>query len=141
MNGNRHDSHMLRESGLLYKLKNMMPIDGDVIYSLYSDPAYPQSWHIFGVYINTERDSLETECNTRMSKVREVVEWGFKEIITQWRLLDFRALMKIFEIPVGRYYIIGALLTNFRSLFYDNQTSAYFDCKTISLSEYLALIY
>ena len=97
--------------------------------------------HIHNLGISSEDfHSPEAEWNTRMSKLWEVVKWDFKEIISQWKFLDFHASMKIFEIPVGQYSIIGALLTNFRSLFYDNQTSAYFDCETMSLSEYLALI-
>ena len=53
VDGKRHDSFLLSRSGLLNKLQEFMP-DGApedivaVIYSLYGDPAYPQSIHIFG---------------------------------------------------------------------------------------------
>jgi hypothetical protein len=54
--GNRHDSHMLTRSGLLPALRNLMPVEmvtlGENIYSLYADPAYPQSAHIFGGFRN-----------------------------------------------------------------------------------------
>ena len=48
--------------------------------------------------------------------------------------------MKTFKMPIGQYYQIGALLSNLRSLFYDNQTSTYFDMDTMTLNEYLSLI-
>ena len=139
MNGNRHDSHMLRESNLLAQLRDMMT-DIEPVYSLYGDPAYPQSMYIFGGYNNPAAGSPEADWNTRMSKVREAVEWGFKEIVNRWRFLDFRASMKLFELPVARYYTIGAFLCNIRSIFYENTTSAFFECDTLSLEEYLRLI-
>jgi nuclease HARBI1 len=53
VSGNRHDSFLLSNSGLLNKLQEFMSDDAPediaaVIYSLYGDPAYPQSIHIFG---------------------------------------------------------------------------------------------
>ena len=140
MNGNRHDSHMLRESQLLQQLQELMPQDGGVVYSLYGDPAYPQSIHLFGGYDFAVPGTAQAFWNTNMSKVREVVEWGFKEIRTEWSFLDFRASMKIFEVPVARYYTIGAFLCNLRSLFYDNQTANYFEMDTYDLEHYLSLI-
>ena len=41
INGNRHVSHIIRESFLLEQLQELMPIN-NIIYSLYGDPAYPQ---------------------------------------------------------------------------------------------------
>ena len=75
-----------------------------------------------------------------MSKAREVVEWGNANIATNWAFLDFRAAMMIFKSPVAKYYIIAAFLVNLRTCFYGNQTMDYFDCKTMSLDEYLSLI-
>ena len=74
MNGNRHDSHMLSESNLLQKLTDMMQVGG-VTY------AYPQSQYLFGGFHNPRAGSIEALWNKLMSKVREVVEWGYKQII------------------------------------------------------------
>ena len=147
--GNRHDSFMLSKSRLLDKLCAFMPDEpqnheepaaGNVLYSLYGDPAYPQSMYIFGGYRNPPQGSPQAARNTQMSKVREVVEWGFANIATNWAFLDFRAVMMIFKSPVAKYYIIAAFLVNLRTCFYGNQTMDYFDCKTMSLDEYLSLI-
>ena len=75
-----------------------------------------------------------------MSKVREVVEWGFANILSQWSFLNFRAGMKIFQSPVAKYYIVGAFLVSLQTCFYGNQTMDYFDCEALSLHEYLSLI-
>ena len=83
-----------------------------VIYSLYCYPAYPQSIHIFGGYKNPADGSAHAHWNSQISKVCEVVEWGFAKILTQWSFLDFRAAMKIFQSPVAKYYIVAALLVN-----------------------------
>ena len=48
--------------------------------------------------------------------------------------------MKMFEVPVTKYYVIGGVLENLRSTFYDNQINVYFKCDTMSLNEYLSLI-
>ena len=73
MNGNRHDSHMLRQSKLLQQLQNMMPVNG-ITYALYGDPAYPQSQYLFGGFWDPRPGSIEALWNRLMSKVREVVE-------------------------------------------------------------------
>jgi hypothetical protein len=66
-----------------------------------------------------------------MSKVHEVVERGFASILSQWSFLDFRAVMKIFQSPVAKYYIVGAVLVNLQTCFYGNQTMVYIDCETL----------
>ena len=151
--GNRHDSYMLAMSGLIRKLQEIMPppppaevndhyiIQNDAgIYSLYGDPAYPQSFLLFGGYRNPRPGSQEARWNTEMSKVREVVEWAFANLIKSWAFLDFRASMMVFKSPIAKYYIIAAFLMNCRSCFYGNQTMQYFDCEPMTLEQYLSLV-
>ena len=54
------------------------------MYSLFDDPAYPQSIHIFGGYKTPADGSAQAHWNSQMSKVCEVVEWGFANILAQW---------------------------------------------------------
>ena len=146
--GNRHDSYMLVKSGLIGKLCEFMPPpegvyeynDNDGVFSLYGDPAYPQSLYVFGGYKNPPPGSAQAHWNTEMSKVREVVEWGFANIIKIWSFLDFRASMMVFKSPIAKYYIIAAFLSNCRSCFYGNQTMQYFDCEPLTLHQYLSLV-
>ena len=118
----------------------MPDLAGSDIFSLYGDPAYPQSIYILGGYKNPLNDSTHALWNTSMSKVCEVVEWGFANTLSQWSFLDFRAGMKIFQSPVAKYYIVGAFLVNLQTCFYGNQTMDYFDYEALSLHEYLLLI-
>jgi nuclease HARBI1 len=151
--GNRHDSYMLAKSELIPKLTEFMPQENDpvplhenappppLVFSLYGDPAYPQSGYIFGGYRNPRAGSSpEAQWNTEMSKVREVVEWGFANIIANWAFLNFKPAMMIFKSPIAKYYIVGAFLANLRTCFYGNQTMAYFGADAMSLDEYLSLI-
>ena len=151
--GNRHDSYMLAMSGLIPKLQEIMlpPQPAEVydhniiqndagIFSLYGDPAYPQSFLLFGGYRNPRPGSQEARWNTEMSKVREVVEWAFANLIKSWAFLDFRASMMVFKSPIAKYYIIAAFLMNCRSCFYGNQTMQYFDCEPMTLEQYLSLV-
>ena len=72
-----------------------------------------------------------------MNRLREAVEWGFKEVKQQTTSLDFKRKLKICETSVGAQYLSGALLWNMRSCFYGNQTSTYFDCAAPSIERYL----
>jgi hypothetical protein len=93
---------------------------------------------LFGGFRNAAIGSPEAAWNTAMSRVRECVEWGFKEIIAQFSFLDFKASMKIFQSPVAQYYVLGAFFQNIRSLKYSNQTASYFSATPMSLDTYLA---
>jgi hypothetical protein len=110
-------------------------------YAMYADPAYPQSKYLFGGYRNPQNGSLEAKFNRKMAKVRECVEWGFKEITTQFKFLDLKTNMKIYKVPVGLLYTVAVFFQNIRSTFYGNQTSEYFDITPMNLIEYLDLIY
>lgn len=142
--GCRHDSFMLAQSGLLPQLNALMPL-GTQRFSLFGDPAYPQSLLLFGGFRGAQPGSPEAQWNTRMSKVREVVEWLFKEIITLWSFLDFKASMKIFQFPVAKYFMVAAFLTNLHTVCYSSQTCSHFGCKEpedgrLTLAQYIALV-
>jgi hypothetical protein len=116
--GSGHNARMLVESKIVEKLRELMPIpedaDPDVVpdYQLYGDPAYPQSGYLIGGFRDAQRGSAEARLNKKMSKVRECVEWGFRNVITYWSYLDYRRAMLLYKIPVAKYYIVGAFLSN-----------------------------
>ena len=94
INGNRHDSYMMMQCGLLQKLCNLMPATNkqdegeDHIFASYTDLEYPQSAHIFGGCIHPAPGSREALWNTLMSSVCESLEWGFAHINRHWAFLD-----------------------------------------------------
>jgi len=144
--GNRHDSYMLRESRVLRDLEELFDSEeSDEFFSLYGDPAYPQSPLLFGGFRGPAPGSDEAKWNKRMSSVREAVEWVFGGIIKKWTFLDFKASMKIFQFPVAQYYQTAAFLTNLHNTFYSSQTGAYFHCHTpsegaLTLAQYINLV-
>lgn len=145
--GSRHDAFLLGQSNLIQQLRDCIPVDpltNRHRFQLYGDPAYPQSGVLFGGFRNARPGSPEAAWNTQMSRVREAVEWLFKEIITQWTFLDFRPNMKIFLSPIGKYYVIGAFLTNLRCCCYGSQTTIYFGTNNsnhrMDMESYLNLI-
>ena len=134
VNGNWHDSFLLSTSVLLDKLHTFMPdLPGRDVFSLYGDPANPQTIYIFGGEKNPLNSSTHTLWKTSMSNVCKVVEWAYTDILSQWSFLDFRDGMKIFQSPVAKYCIVGAFLVNLQTCFHGIQTMDYFDCETLSL--------
>ena len=71
-----------------------------------------------------------------MSEVRVSVEWIFGNIITYFKFLDFKKDLKIDLSPVGKMYIVCALLHNARACLNGNTTSTYFGCEPPTVEEY-----
>jgi DDE superfamily endonuclease len=66
----QHDSFLLCKSGLMSKQQELMPDDAPedneaVLYSLYGDPAHPQSIHIFGQYKNPADGSAHAHWSSK----------------------------------------------------------------------------
>jgi len=95
---------------------------------------YGHSTHILRAWIQRgygawpDGDAEEQAYDGAMNRLREAVEWGFREVKQQFTFLDFKRKLKICETSVGAQYLSGALLWNMRSCFYGNQTSTCFDC-------------
>jgi hypothetical protein len=121
--GSRHDLYLLGESKILDQLRAMIP-NGN--YSLYGDPAYPQSAWLHGGYRNPPPNSDQAKYNKLMSSVRESVEWGFNGIIQQFAFLDYKKKLMIYKVPIAAYYISGAFLQNLRTCLYGSEISLHF---------------
>jgi hypothetical protein len=121
--GRRHDCILLRESNL----DSIFDDPRSTGYHIYGDPAYARRGYMLSGYKGSNLTDAQKLFNTRMSKVRESVEWGFKLIITNWAFLDFEKNLKVFLSPVAKMYSVGALLTNFLTCMQrGNQISDYF---------------
>ena len=115
--GCRHDSGMLRISGLMEKLQDKMTRGDGNIYSLYGDPAYPLRPQLLGPFKGAHLTDEQTIFNKRMSAVRPriSVEWTFGKFISLFPFLHFKKNNKLYLQPIGKYYIVGAILTNCHS--------------------------
>ena len=100
--GRRHDTFMLAQSGLHEKLINITKPNGD-LYVLYGDPAYGLTQNILAPFRGAHLTVQQMQFNKRMSKVRISVEWGFGKISQLFAFLDFKKNMKVLLQPVGKY--------------------------------------
>lgn len=80
----------------------------------------------------------EQEFNTRMSKVRTCVEWGFGKICQNVAYLDFKKNLNILLQPVGKFYLVACILINCHTCLYGSQTTTYFNLEPPSLETYLS---
>lgn len=124
--GRRHDSGMLAESGLLADLQrhSFSPLGQPLC--VYGDPAYPLNIHLQGPFKGVRITPIQNEYNTAMSRVRASVEWVFGDIINYFAFMDFKKNLKIRLSAVGKMYIVCGLLTNARTCLYQSVTSSYF---------------
>ena len=128
---------MLGESQLLPHLEEHMNDGNGNPYCLYGDPAYPLRPHLMAPFRGVAPNSDQFKFNTSMSHVRTSVEWAFGKFINNFAFLDFKKNQKILLQPVGKFYIVGALLTNCHTCLYSCQTSEYFGIDPPNLETYL----
>ena len=137
LKGRRHDAFMLHESGLLQELaRKMNKANGDP-YVIYGDPAYPVRRHILAPFRGAQLTPAEQNFNAAMSAVRTSVEWGNGKIIKYFAFLDFSKNMKVLLQPVGKLYIVAALLVNCHTCLYGSQTTQVFAVDAPELETYL----
>ena len=134
--GKRHDSGMLAESGLLddLQLHSFAP-NGDPL-CIYGDPAYPLRVHLQAGFKGANLTPQQKEWNKQMSAVRVSVEWIFGDIINYFKFLDFKKNLQVGLSAVSKMYVVCALLHNARCCLYGNMTSSFFDTEAPILEEY-----
>ena len=135
--GKRHDSFMLSESGLQEQLRNIRKPSGQP-YVLYGDPAYGVTNNIIAPFRGADLTAPQKHFNKAMSKVRVSVEWGFGKIAQHFAFLDFKKNLKVLLQPVAKYYIVASLLINCHTCLYGSVTGKYFNLVLPSLETYLS---
>ena len=134
--GRRHDAFMLSVSGLPIKLRPLDQPNGQP-YVIYGDPAYGLSRNILSPFRGVHLTPQEQEFNQKMSTVRVSVEWAFGKILQYFSYLDFKKNQKVLLQPIGKYYLVGAILTNCHTCLDGSQTSTFFSVSPPSLETYL----
>ncbi|CAH3142181.1 unnamed protein product [Pocillopora meandrina] len=135
--GRRHDAFMLGVSGLSAKLRRFVQPNGEP-YVIYGDPAYGITQNIIALFRQAHLTDDEQEFNTRMSRVRTSVEWGFGKICQNFAYLDFKKNLKILLQPVGKYYLVACVLINCHTCLYGSPTTTYFSLEPPPLETYLS---
>lgn len=134
--GRRHDATVFKQSGLEAILsKHFWAPDGRRLF-IYGDPAYAVTGHVLAPYKGLSLDHGQRKFNSTMSKVRETVEWTFKEANAQFPFFNFSSNQKLLLQPVGLFYLVGLLLCNCHTILHRPQIPQYFNCTPPTLSEY-----
>lgn len=137
--GRRHDSYLLRQSNLNTRLAALQlgkPFQGKV----YGDAAYAVMSHIDRGYRGANLTNAQKAYNTELSRVRISVEWQFGKIVPLFSFVDFKKNLKLLLSPIGKYYMIAALLTNAHTTCYGCSTSTYFGMPAPSLEEFFQYV-
>ena len=135
--GKRHDSGIIRESGLLRDLeqRSMSP-NGDVLF-IYGDPVYPLKPQLQAPFKGAVLTEDQNQWNRGMISVRISVEWLFGDIINYFKFIDFTKNLNIQLSAVGKMYIVWVLLQNARNCIYGSSTYSYFELQPPSLQLYI----
>lgn len=134
VNGRRHDGHILAKSGLIKKLEQKFRAFQYPPY-MYGDAGYPLKKFLmvpFKGVVNRRQKKM----NTKMSKLRVSVEWGFAKVLL-FPFVDFKKNLKIYSQEVGNCYKVAAILSNCHTCLYGSQVCDYFECDPPELNEYL----
>ena len=106
-------------------------------YVVYGDPAYGLSHNILAPFRGAHLTVRQKQFNTRMSKVRTSVEWGFRKICQYFSFLDFKKNLKVLLQPVGKCYLVACILINCHTCLYGSVTSSYFNIDPPNLEKCL----
>lgn len=123
--GSKHDSSMLRESGLLDILSNLTTADGMPL-ALYGDKAYPIHQNLITPYRGAGLTAVQKEFNLKMNSARISVEWEFAKVGTLFGFMNYAPNLKVYLQPL-LHFRVAVLLSNCHSYLYRSQTSKYFD--------------
>ena len=134
--GKKHDSSMLAESGLLQQLQQISYDTNGRVLCIYGDPAYPLRLNLQAPFRNPVLTQRQKDYNKSMSAVRVSVEWLFNDIASWFAFIDFKKNLKVGLSAVGKMYIICALLTNARTCMYGNITSNFFQINPPNIEDY-----
>ena len=104
---------------------------------IYGDPAYPLRVHLQTGFNTIGITPEEDEYNQRMSASRVSVEWVFGDIVKYFAFCDFKKNLKVGLSPIGKIYVVSALLQNIHCCLYGSNTSRRFECQPPILEEYL----
>lgn len=127
---------MLANSGLFNDLQQHAFSPTGQPMCLYGDPAYQLRVHLQAPFKNVVLTQQMKDFNASMSSVRVSVEWLFGDIINYFKFMDFKKNLKIGLSPIGKMYIVCAILRNALTCLYGNSTSDFFELQPPSLQEY-----
>ena len=138
--GSRHDSFLLRESGILDIMEELCNKLGKD-YVLFGDSAYPRARFIWAMYKDAGASAMpawQAAFNADMSPERVGVEWGFGKVVMLWPFLDVRHKMKVLQMSAQTYIEVAFVLTNMHTCIYGSAISNKYGLGRPSLDAYMS---
>ena len=139
--GHDHNMRILAESNLDGNLQAIgngqatnMPINSVYIFG---DMGYVISNKIIVPFEGLNLSASQKRFNLEMSRVRECVEWSYKDVLQYFGFMRDKYNLRTGVSPVGLYYSVACIMTNCHNIFYPNQTSQYFDIAPGTIDEYI----
>ena len=136
--GSRHDSVILTLSKLrLYMLTHCKDTKGQEMV-IYGDEAYSNLSQVRSPYRGRVLTQAQIRFNSSMRRPRLCVEWGFGFINNRWSWVTHSRYLRMYQSPIGRFYLLCALLANaLTCLGRKSTTTSYFGMDPPTLEEYL----
>ena len=138
LEGRRHDSAMLAESGLLASLSHLPLAPNGQNFCIYGDAAYPLRPQLIVSFLGNHLTAQQQQFNQQMSAARIAVEWGFAKVLKYFAFVDFRKNQKLLLQPVASHYFCAVLLANCHTCFNGNEATSHFTLNPPSIYEYLS---
>ena len=104
--GRKHDSGMLGDSGFFRELQQYAHGPNNNILCIYGDPAYPLRPQLMDPFKGLAITPLQHAWNKSVSEVRISVEWIFGDVINYFKFLDFKKGLKLKLSNTGKMYIL-----------------------------------
>ena len=127
VDGRRKDAFLWKESNLPAILQHYAhTLDGTPL-QVYGDPAYSISSFLLSPYQGAQITQDQQLWNQAISRLRIIVEWAFKEMVTMFGFLDYVKNQKHLLQPVGVQFRVAALLHNAHVCLHHPQITQYFE--------------
>lgn len=140
VDGRRHDSFMLADSGILPLLAGLTV--GGVNFGVYTDSAYPATPNLFIPFARAMAPpgSVAARLNEAMAVPRTcTTEWWFGITTNTFQALDFSRWQRQYWTAPALQYFVAVLLVNCRTcLDGGNKISKFFQCFPPDLGDYLS---
>lgn len=137
--GRRHDMTLFRRSGIEEHLASSLLVGGRQFY-IYGDPAYVLRPYLQVGFKGSVLSDEQKAFNKSMSLVRVSVEWAFKDLKKYFTHVDSSRKMVLQKVPVAKWYLVSAVLWNFRACMYGSQSATFFNCSAPSFEDYISSV-
>lgn len=141
VDGRRHDTTIVRESGLWDSHFDLTGVDG-IDYMIYADSAYAVTRNMLTPYRNVRPGSVEAALNTTMARARTVASENMYGLVTNtFQTIDFIRWQRAFWTSPSKQYLCAIFFYNVMLCLRGyNKVSSFFNCdgEVPTLLEYLA---